>query len=101
MYVSNMPASLVEQFPTLVKVIDGEHPKILPWYRITQIKSKQGKTFTSFAKFTKYGQGESNQYILFLRDDAFEYSSRYISFLICHIFIFLELEGKYYLCYWQ
>ncbi|XP_068209876.1 deoxyribonuclease-2-alpha [Palaemon carinicauda] len=55
-YASSMPTSLVERFPTLKKVIDGEHVESLPWYRITQLKSKQGKTFTSFAKYRKYNQ---------------------------------------------
>ena len=52
-----MPASLTAKFPMLAKVMGGERPSAPPWYHITSITSQGGKTFTSFAKYKKYGQG--------------------------------------------
>ncbi|KAK7084824.1 Deoxyribonuclease II activity protein [Halocaridina rubra] len=53
-YASNMPENLASRFSTLAKVINGDTPETVPWYRITQLKSRQGKTFTSFAKYKNY-----------------------------------------------
>ncbi|CAL4222618.1 unnamed protein product, partial [Meganyctiphanes norvegica] len=56
-YESNMPSTMSGMFPVLKQVIDGKHPHKEPWFRITQLTSVGKKSFTSFAKYKKYGKG--------------------------------------------
>lgn len=46
----------VKQYPQMVKASEGHHVKKAPFFNTEIIKSKQGETFTSFAKFTDFGK---------------------------------------------
>ena len=52
-YASNIPDRLGSLYPILNKIINQKN-KEPPFYRITQIPTFYGKTFTSFAKNKKF-----------------------------------------------
>lgn len=37
------------------------YPKIEPWFRVTMLTSMKGRGFSSFAKYTRFGDGECLQ----------------------------------------
>lgn len=55
LYSTFIPQWLMK-YPQMVKASKGHHVKKAPFFNTEIIKSKQGETFTTFAKFTDFGK---------------------------------------------
>ncbi|CDW55455.1 Deoxyribonuclease (DNase) II [Trichuris trichiura] len=55
-YAAQVPLSIAQRFPVLVKVLVGEGPKTAPFVRLAKIRSAGGEVFHHFAKSKKWGK---------------------------------------------
>lgn len=52
----NLKISKSEELQSLMRVIQGEHPKQQPWSSLKELTTKGGEKLISFAKFTDYNE---------------------------------------------
>lgn len=58
-YDHKLDATFAQKVPYLEDVVKGHHVPHGPWNSSVTLTSKAGDTFQSFAKFGKFGDGES------------------------------------------
>ncbi|KAL7636866.1 UNVERIFIED_CONTAM: hypothetical protein RMT77_012624 [Armadillidium vulgare] len=55
-YAWNIPTQLASKYPIFQEIVKGVKLSSPPFYRVTQLSSVFGKTFTSFAKYKKFNE---------------------------------------------